>query len=144
MAEPDDSAFERIRHLCAEGDGLAKALNYPSALQKYWEAWDILPKPQTKWEAATWILGAIGDANYLSGDFVAGRDNLSVAMHCPDAIGNAFLHLRLGQCLFELGNLDRAADELARAYMGAGDAIFEDAEKYFAFLKTRLHSLPEV
>jgi hypothetical protein len=34
--------------------------------------------------------------------------------------------------------MDRAADELTRAYMGAGDEIFQDAEKYFAFLKTRI------
>ena len=73
----------------------------------------------------------------------AGRDNVSMAMHCPGAIGNPFLHLRLGQCQFELGNLDRAADELARAYMGTGIEIFEDEEgKYFEFLKTRLQPPP--
>lgn len=65
-----------------------------------------------------------------------------MAMQCPAAIGNPFLHLRLGQCQFELGNLDRAADELARAYMGAGADIFEGADKYFAFLKTRLQPPP--
>jgi hypothetical protein len=102
----------------------------------------LLPEPKTDWEAATWILGAIGDANFLGKDYLAGRENLSMAMHCPDAIGNPFLHLRLGQCQFELGNLDRAADELARAYMGAGDEIFEGAEKYLAFLKTRLKPPP--
>jgi hypothetical protein len=41
---------------------------------------------------------------FLGGDYVAGRDNLTVAMHCADAIGNPFLHLRLGQCHFELDN----------------------------------------
>jgi hypothetical protein len=60
-------------------------------------------------------------------------------MHCPKAIGNPFLHLRLGQCQFELGNLDRAADELARAYMGAGLEIFDSEDaKYFEFLKMRM------
>lgn len=142
MAELDDAIHERIQTLCAEGDELAKKANYPAALKKYWAAWDLLPEPQTDWEAATWILGAVGDANFLGGDYVAGRDNLSMAMHCPDAIENPFLHLRLGQCQFELGNLDRAADELARAYMGAGAEIFEGADKYFAFLKTRLKPPP--
>jgi len=47
------------------------------------------------------------------------------AMHCPDAIGNPFLHLRLGQCQFELKALDRAADELMRAYMGGGPDLFK-------------------
>ena len=138
MAELDESTHERIQALCAEGDMLAQKANYPDALKKYWAAWDLLPDPQTDWEAATWILAALGDANYLSGDFVAGRDNLSSAMHCPGAIGNQFLHLRLGQCQFELGNMDRAADELARAYMGAGADIFDGADRYFEFLKTRL------
>jgi len=138
MAELSDEVHERIQALCKKGDALAEKGQYPAALQQYWAAWDLLPEPRTEWEAATWILAAIGDANFLSGDFIAGRDNLSRAMQCPDAIGNPFLHLRLGQCQLELGNLDQAADELARAYMGAGADIFEGADKYFAFLKTRL------
>lgn len=138
MAQLGAITHFRIKRLCAKGDRLAERSQYSAALKHYWSAWNLLPEPQTDWEAATWILAAIGDANFLSGDFVAGRDNLAVAMHCPDAIGNPFLHLRLGQCQFELGNLDRAADELARAYMGAGNEIFKGAEKYFEFLKTRL------
>jgi tetratricopeptide (TPR) repeat protein len=138
MAELSEDLHERIQSLCKRGDALAEKDQYSAALEQYWAAWELLPEPQTDWQAATWILAAIGDANFLGGDFVAGRDNLSLAMHCPDAVGNPFLHLRLGQCLFELGNLDRAADELARAYLGAGSEIFEGADKYFAFLKTRL------
>ena len=138
MAELPDAVHARIQALCADGDELAGRADYSAALAKYWAAWDLLPEPQTEWNAATWILAAIGDANYLGGDYVAGRDNLATAMHCPDAVGNPFLHLRLGQCQFELGELDRAADELARAYMGAGANIFAGEEKYFDFLKTRL------
>src|SRR5262245_48365933 len=142
MAELSDEVHDRIEALCKKGDALAESGKFSAALKQYWAAWDLLPEPRTQWEAATWLLGAIGDANFLSGDFAAGRDNLSMAMHCPDAIGNPFLHLRLGQCQFELGNLDRAADELTRAYMGGGAEIFDDAEKYFAFLKTRLLAPP--
>ena len=142
MAELPTDVYDRIQALCKSGDALADEVQYAAALQQYWAAWDLLPEPQTDWEAATWILAAIGDANFLGGDYVAGRDNLSLAMRCPDAIGNPFLHLRLGQCQYELGNLDRAADELARAFMGAGSDIFEGDEKYLAFLKTRLQPPP--
>lgn len=143
MAELTNETHEQIQALCAEGDAFAEEARFAEALERYWAAWDLLPDPQTQWEAATWILAAIGDANFLSGDFTAGRDNLATAMHCPDAIGNVFLHLRLGQCQWELGDLDRAADELARAYMGAGSEIFDAEEaKYFAFLKTRLRPPP--
>ena len=142
MAELSDDLHDRIQILSKEGDDLAETGDFSTALTKYWAAWGLLPEPKTEWNAATWLLGAIGDANTLGGDYAAGRDNLSLAMHCPDAIGNPFLHLRLGQCQFELGNMDRAADELARAYMGAGTEIFEGQEKYFAFLKTRLEPPP--
>jgi hypothetical protein len=143
MAELDEDTADRIQTLCDEGDALAEKEKYPAALKRYWAAWDLLPEPKINWEAATWILGAIGDANFLAGDFVAGRDNLSMAMQCPDAIGNPFLHLRLGQCQFELGSLERAADELARAYMGEDGAIVADEDpKYLAFLKTRLKPPP--
>ena len=109
----------------------------------YWKAWDLLPEPKTEWDAATWILAAVGDANFLGKDYKAGRDNLSNAMHCPNAIGNPFIHLRLGQCQFELGNEERAADELTRALMGAGEEILQQEDpKYFKFLKTKLKPPP--
>lgn len=137
-ASLDDTTYAEIKRLCELGDGSAEGNDYVKALEHYWAAWDLLPEPKTSWEAATWILAAIGDANFASGDYEAGRDNLSHAMHCPDAIGNPFLHLRLGQCQLELGNHDRAADELMRAYMGAGPNIFNDQHpKYITFLKTR-------
>ena len=143
MAKLSSTVHKQIQSLCEAGDDFADEGDYPAALEKYWAAWDLLPEPKTDHEAGTWILSAIGDANYLGGDFTAGRDNLSMAMHCPNAIGNPFIHLRLGQCEFELGNLDRAADELARAYMGTGAKIFDEEEdKYFAFLKTRLKPPP--
>lgn len=138
MAELVDSVHAEVQRLCAVGDGHAKAGCYADALDSYWSAWDLLPEPKSQWDAATWILAALGDANFLGGDFAGGRDNLTNAMHCPGAIGNSFLHLRLGQCQFELDVLDRAADELMRAYMGAGADIFKGQDpKYMRFLDTR-------
>jgi hypothetical protein len=143
MLSISDKVHEEIKRLCAKGDELAESESYGEALETYWQAWDLLPEPRMQWEAATWILAAIGDANFLSGDFVAGRDNLSTAMHCPAAIGNPFLHLRLGQCQLELGNVDRAADELARAYIQEGKRLFEGEDpKYLDFIKNKLDPPP--
>lgn len=134
-----DQLHAQIVALCSKGDEAADRGEFPIALDNYWAAWDLLPDKKHDWEAATWILTAIGDANFLSGNIEAGRDNLSNAMHCPDAIGNPFIHLRLGQCQFELGNLKRAADELARAYLLDGLAVFEDENpKYIDWIKPQL------
>jgi tetratricopeptide (TPR) repeat protein len=142
MAELDDALYERIGALSEAGDALVEDGDYAGALEKYWQAFDLLPEPRTNWEAGTWLMAAVGDTNFHQGDYEAGRDNLGHAMHFPDAIGNPFLHLRLGQCQFELGNLDRAADELMRAYMGGGPELFEDEDdKYLRFLGTRAEGI---
>jgi hypothetical protein len=138
MTELSEEVHAEVQRLSATGDDLAKRKEFAEALQVYWAAWNLLPEPKSSWEAATWLLAAIGDANFLGNDFIAGRDNLTTAMHCPGAIGNPFLHMRLGQCQFELGAVDRAADELMRAYMGAGSDIFKDEDpKYICFLQTK-------
>lgn len=138
MAHLDDDLHTRISDLCARGDERAEIENYQAAVTLYDRAWSLLPEPKTSHEAATWILAAIGDAHVLDGNFASAHEALTACMHCPGAVGNPFIHLRLGQAQFELGNMDRAADELMRAYMGGGPEIFAmEDKKYLAFLATR-------
>jgi hypothetical protein len=99
MSELSDELYQQIKQHCACGDNSAGHDRFSEALGCYWNAWDLLSDLRTSWKAATWILATIGHANFLSGDFAAGSDNLNMAMHCPEAIGNPFLRLRLGQCL---------------------------------------------
>ncbi len=134
-----DDVYQKIEMLSVEGDAFANKHEYHLAIQKYAEALELLPEPIEQWEACTWLLVAIGDASYLSKNYEISKKALTDAMHCPGAIGNPFVHLRLGQSQLELGNKERASDELARAYMGAGKEIFEpEHPKYFEFLKTVL------
>ena len=84
MSDLDARTHTQIQTLCDQGDALAEREDYARALEKYFAAWDLLPDPKTEWASATWILGAIGDANFFDDDFVAGRDKLAMAMRCPD------------------------------------------------------------
>jgi hypothetical protein len=134
-----EELHEKIKRLCAEGDDAAKDEDFDTAVERYGAAWNLLPDPRTQWEAATWILAAIGDAHYLAGEFERGRKALLLAMQCPDAIGNPFLHLRLGQCQFELGFQIVAGDEFIRAYTGGGDEVFRGEDpKYYDYLQSVL------
>jgi len=133
----------RIVALSQKGDGLAKQHKYASAIQAYTDALKIVPLPIEKWEASTWLLVAIGDAQFLSKNYVEAKSALTDAMRCPGAIGNPFIHLRLGQAQFELGNMESASDELARAYLPEGVAIFgADDPKYLRFIKSKLKPPP--
>lgn len=138
----NDETASRITALCAEGDELSGQGEYHLALEKYEAALRLIPEPHTRWEASTWVLAAIGDTYYLTHEFAKARAVLQAAMHCPGAIGNPFLHLRLGEAQYELGDMARAADELARAYMGAGQELFEREDpKYYALVRTSLRNL---
>jgi len=137
--ELPDALHNKITQLSKEGDDFAEHGRYREAVEKYLQAFESLPEPKTDWEACTWLLVAIGDANFKGKHYEHAKAALSDAMHCPGAIGNPFIHLRLGQSQFELGNMERANDELVRAYMGAGKEIFMNEDpKYFTHLKTVL------
>ena len=88
MAELDNELYERIGALSDAGDALMEDGDYEGALEKFRAGFDLLPEPKTNWEAGTWLMAAIGDANFLQADYAAGCENLGQAMHFPNAIGN--------------------------------------------------------
>lgn len=103
--ELDDDIYAEIQQICEAGDDFVSEANYDEALKYYWKAYALIPDPKTNWEATLWILAAIGDTYFITGDYISSIKHLELAMRCPDAIGNPFLHLRLGQCYFETGVL---------------------------------------
>lgn len=135
MSQLDEDLVERIHELCDLGIDLADGGRIDKALEAYDLAWDLLPEPKTDWEEAFWILGNKGDAYFLQRDYAAGREVLERAMTCRNAHGEGFLHLRLGQCLFELGELSLARKELIIALENEADTIFIDEDpKYLTLL----------
>jgi tetratricopeptide (TPR) repeat protein len=135
--------LSQIQQLCDSGDECANQEQISEAFDYYWEAWDLLPEPQYEWDCSMVILGSIGDLNFACEDYEAGRDNLIEALKCAGALGNPFLHLRLGQCHFELNEMDKANVELRKAYNEGGAEIFEDEEaKFFALVQAQLAANP--
>ena len=141
--QPFPSALqEDIESLVASGDALAHELRYEEALSRYKEAWSLIPEPKHEWEASRRVLAAIGDTHFLTGAFETAVEALSEALLCPGGLGDAFIHLRIGQCEFELGDLDFAAEHLIQAYEREGDDIFQDEDpKYIEFVLKRTKSL---
>lgn len=135
----DETLHLEIRRLSQEGNVLAGQKKYEEAKAKFLEAIRTLPQPHQNWEAATWLNVAIGDMHFLIGNTEKTLRCFINAVQCPGGLGNPFIHLRLGQAYFDLNDLDKAADELARAYMGGGMEIFmEDDPKYLEFLESKI------
>jgi len=135
----DDSIYSATVRLYAEATASLERGDFASAVRALAATGDGLPRPFENWDASTRILSTMAEAYWRARAYPHALTALQHAMHCPHAIGDPWLHLRLGQVHLELGDVPRASDELARAYMGAGPEIFagEDA-KYFTHVQSVL------
>ncbi len=130
--ELDPIVFAQIEGLIVSGDKFQESGDYDRAVEQYQHAVDLVPDPVCDWDISTILLTALEETYFLQGEFEKAHDTLASVMYCPNALGNPYFHLKLGQTQFELGNMRRAKDELVRAYMAAGKEIFNDEDpKYF-------------
>ncbi|AOY00315.1 M48 family metallopeptidase [Jeongeupia sp. USM3] len=130
--------FAEIEALSDAGDALYEAGDYAQAIARYKAGYALVPAPKEEWEIGTSLLIAIGDTQFAAGDFARAVETLTAASFTPAGMGNPFVHLRLGQALFETGALDLAAESLQRIRGHGDDSIFDDEDpKYLAFLQSR-------
>lgn len=127
----DKQTLKKIKVLCAEGYRLYDLAEYKDALRMFYKAWTAVPKPQNEHTEGGWVLTAIGDCYFRTGQWDQGRESLTTALQCPHMMGNPFIHLRLGQCLYEMGRMEAANEHLEQAYMNGGSKLFQnEAPKY--------------
>ncbi|PNY81273.1 tetratricopeptide repeat protein [Deinococcus koreensis] len=135
-AELSDDLHAEVTRLCAEGDDLAEAEQFDAALATYQQALDLLPEPVDHWDATFWLYTAIGDAHFLRGSYEDAWQSFNRAQ-LIGPLDNAFIHLRIGQCAFELSDMRRAGNGLMGAYALAGPEIFDGEDpKYLSYLST--------
>jgi tetratricopeptide (TPR) repeat protein len=138
---PDD-VYDELTALCKRGDEHARNGELDEAYECYTAAWDLIPEPKGDWEASTWVLSAGGDIHFARANFEKALNQFLRAMQCPGGLGNPYIHLRIGQCQFEKGNIAGASENITRAYMGGGPELFEQEHpKYLAHLRTILEGI---
>ncbi|WP_416192408.1 tetratricopeptide repeat protein [Neisseria sp. CCUG12390] len=142
MESLNQDLYQKINALCDQGDELADNGQFSEALKQYKEAWKLLPEPKEQWEAATWILVAMGDVNFLNGKFHQAVKDLTAALANINAVDNPFIYLRLGQSRLELGDEQTALEALQTAYE-LGDEYLWDGEdgKYLQFLAGKVDGI---
>lgn len=128
----DETIHKKLVAFTKNGDALFDRQQYNEAIVMFNHAYRLLPEPKHIWEASTWIHVAIGDALFMQNDWKGARLCFRIAVEGVNGLGNPFIHFRLGQIAFELGESQTAKNELMRAFMGAGKDIFlESDSKYF-------------
>lgn len=132
---PEDTR-EALDEICEQGNEAMDENDPEEALLFFRQAVELLPEPANKWEAYGWLCVAQGDAFYAMDDFESAHEQFREAydLSTPEDV-NSFVLLRLGQCCRRLGNDTDAAEYLHRAYMAAGEDIFEEEADDLAFLQ---------
>lgn len=126
-----------IDEIAEEGNALFDEGKYAQAVEIWQEGLDFLDKPLNAQNEAVWFQTSIADALFMLRQYekaytylLDAKSNLS-----GEGYDNPFVMMRLGQCSYELGKGD-AKEYLMRAYMLAGEEIFEnDDKKYFEAIK---------
>lgn len=140
-----DESDDQIRRLLDEGDDHIDEDRPKEALSCYRAAWGLLPEPRTDHPDAPNVLAAIGDVYFHQRNFTFALDAFMTAMKCTqgESIGNPYLRMRLGQCLYEREEMKEASNWLAGAYLLEGVKLFaHDDPKYLAFIKSQLEPPP--
>lgn len=131
----DPKLFKKIETICEAGEEQLENEQYSQAIETFMKAYDLVPDPKIHWNVSTWILTALGDAHFMLEDWPSLEEAIGFAMLCPEGAVNPYLHLRLGQAHFELGNLDPAKEQLQKAFDAEGADIFgDDDPKYLALV----------
>lgn len=125
-----------VKELTKKAEKEDRRGNAVKSIEYYKQAVDLVPDPFEESPYAMQFLSAIAEQYYQSGDLEQAFDYYSQAVRAKGGLGWGPFHLRLGQLRYGRGEMDRAKDELMRAYMGNGDLIFESEDpKYFELIK---------
>ena len=134
--ELKQAIHDEICKFCDRGDQLADEEKFSEAIQEYKKARKLIPTPKSDWEAETWVATALGDARYFLQEYDEASKDFYDAIEGPGGEENPFINLRLGQCLYEIGDFESSQMHLLMAYRINGSSIFEDEpEKYFSAIE---------
>ena len=124
----ESQSTDKIKQLCQQGYALYDQADFAGAIRLFYQAWILLPKPQTDFAEAGWILSALGDGYYRNSQLPQALEALTSALFCPGMKNNPFILLRQGQCHFAMDDLASARALLFKAYRAGGDKLFQRAE----------------
>ncbi len=143
MPALDQETTIAIKQLCQQGYEYYDQQDFGQALRLFYQAWVKLPKPQTEFVEAGWVLTALGDTYFRFDKLEQAEEALQSALFCPGILGNPFVHLRLGQSQLLLHKTGEARRSLLKAYRRGGATLFkQEDKKYLQAIKDLIPANP--
>ena len=116
---------EQIYAKKGEGDNFQMEHKYLKAIEKFKEAWELLPEPKYQWKYVFVLLSSIAENYRLNGKFNAGKGGgfeeslefLRMNMSIESEFRNAYNHVEIGNVYYDMGKMDKAIQEFVLAYL---------------------------
>ena len=132
----DAELLPQISRITYEAEGLRMHEKYQASVLRYADALTLLGENVKDSKYALMIYSGIGENYWLQQQHDQALYYYGLAVQSRNGLGFGPLHLRLGQLRYERGELEKAQDELMRAYMDAGYSLFEGEDpKYYQLIK---------
>lgn len=135
--------MSEAERLFAEGEAWADEELDDEALASFQSALAALPPSPEEHPLAIQIVAAIADSHFHLSKWNACVDAVQLAFRWGAALDNPFLRLRLGQALFELGDIQEAHNWMVPVYLMDGLRPFDGEDpKYLASFRDKLNPPP--
>jgi len=114
-----------IRSKKKEGDDFQMQQLYLEAIEKYKEAWELLPEPKYQWKYVFVLLESIAENyrlqgvfhNGIGGGFPEALEIWKKILNIENQFQDAYNHVQIGKLYHNWNNLDRAIHEFILAYV---------------------------
>lgn len=132
----------KVDKLNRQAGDFYKSGQYDEAIKTWLEALELIPDSKDEYYETRRILVSIGDTYFVQEKYAEACEYF-YKIHGDQSFEEASFYViyRLGECYFELGDVENAKKYLLRAYTLGGKDIFDpedgidDGEKYYDFLK---------
>lgn len=109
---------------------------YTKSIDILKQALSLIDNPIYESKYAFQLFANIGENYFLQNKLEDSLEYFGYAIKSYGGLGEPAIHLRIGQIRYEFGQMEKAKDELMRAYMGGDILIFDGIDsKYFDLIR---------
>ena len=138
MKDLEPELKEQVVALCQKGMEQAEIERYEASNRTFGKIYELIPEPKSEWKAYTWLQASRADNFFELKEYKQALDLLSESVELDeDYKKNAYVRMRIGQCLHEMKQVGAAKEALQHAYELGGEEIFEDEYAIYKKLATQ-------
>lgn len=129
----------RIIGIITEGNECDDNKEFKAAIDKYDEAYNILPEPKFEWEMlSAWLAGSYFNAYFSLGNFAEAKHWAVNELKYKGSDIDVGPLMDIGMASYELGQFDEAYENFNAAYMYGKERPFKEyPKKYLNFYLER-------